>query len=209
MDNRVMRLPSHQRPRVSRSVVLRAALGAVLGALALAPAVGAAPGDRGVFVTKGVGRAIFAGGGGLAYGTVFSGGSLVVTDYSETHDMKVDAPVQPTLNADGSRTYVPAGGTKSVAFRISGSVYRVTVTGASTYNAVGVFGRLQLRGKGTLTVNGGRKVKWGPPATKLGRVPKAFKDPYDLAAQGLPVPPPVLPPDPPPTTTTTVTTTGA
>jgi hypothetical protein len=204
-----MRLPSHQRSRVSRSVVLRAALGAVLAALALVPAAGAAAGDRGVFVTKGVGRAIFAGGGGLAYGTVFSGGSLVVSDYSETHDLKIDSPVQPSLNPDGSRTYVPAGGTKSVAFRISGSLYRVTVTGSSTYNAVGVYGRLQLRGKGTLTVNGGRKLKWGPPATKLGKVPKAFKDTFELAANGSPLPPPVLPPDPPPTTTTTVTTTGA
>jgi hypothetical protein len=204
-----MRLPSHQRQRVSRAAALRLGLGAILAALALVPAATAAPGDRGVFVTKGVGRAIFAGGGGLAYGTVFSGGSLVVTDYSAEHDMKVDAPVQPTINADGSRTYVPAGGTKSVAFRISGSVYRVTVLGSSTYNAVGVYGRLQLRGKGTLTVNGGRKLKWGPPAIKLGKVPKAVKDTFELAALGSPLPPPAIPPDPPPTTTTTVTTPGA
>ena len=60
------------------------------------------------------------------YGVVFSGASLVVTDYSATHDMKVDAPVVPTTNADGSRTYVPAGGTTRMAFRISGTLYRVT-----------------------------------------------------------------------------------
>ena len=62
--------------------------------------------------------------------------------------MRVDSPVLATTNADGSRTYVPAGGTKSVAFRISGTLYRVTVTGASTFNAAGVYGRLQAARQG-------------------------------------------------------------
>ena len=63
--------------------------------------------------SKGVGRQIFSGGSGVAYGTVFSGGSLVITDYSATHDLKVESPVLPTTNADGSRTFAPAGGTRS------------------------------------------------------------------------------------------------
>ena len=191
-----MRLPSHPRPRVSRGTALRAALGALLAALALvprrqepprAPRAEGAKGDRGVFVSKGVGRQIFAGGGGVAYGVIFSGASLVVVDYSATHDMKVDAPVVPTTNADGSRTYVPAGGTTRVAFRISGTLYRVTVTGSSTFNAAGVYGRLQVRGKGTLTVNGVRS-RWNGPAIKLGKVPKDVKKLFQLAAAGLPVP---------------------
>ena len=199
-----MRYPSHQRSRVTRAVALRTVLGVLLTALAFVPAATAAPGDRGVFVSKGAGRQIFAGGSGVAYGVVFSGGSLVVTDYSATHDMKVDSPVQPTTNADGSRTYAPAGGAKSVAFRISGTLYRVTVYGSSTFNAAGVYGRLQVRGKGTLTVNG-RKARWTNPAVRLGKVPKDVKPLFELAALGLPPPaPPVT--QPPPVTTTPVTT---
>ena len=108
-----MGLPSHPRVRVSRSIALRVSCSAaLLAVLALVPAAGAATigakglkaakGDRGVFVSKGVGRQIFAGGGGVAYGVVFSGASLVVVDYSATHDMKVDAPViadRPTPTA--------------------------------------------------------------------------------------------------------------
>jgi hypothetical protein len=196
-----MRYPSHLRPRASRALVLRTALGALLTALALVPAAGAGVGDRGVFVSKGAGRQIFAGGGGVAYGVVFSGGSLVVVDYSADHDMKVDSPVVPTTNLDGSRTYVPAGGTPRVAFRISGTLYRVTVLGASTFNAAGVYGRLQLRGKGTLTVNG-VKSRWGGPASKLGKVPRAVRPLFELAATGAPPPAPPEPPVTPPVTTT-------
>lgn len=190
-----MATPSHLHLRVSRGLLLRAFLGTLLAALAVVPAAGAAKGDRGVFVSKGVGRQIFAGGGGVAYGTVFSGGSLVVVDYSETHDMKVDSPVVPTTNADGSRTYVPAGGTQRVAFRISGTLYRVTVTGSGTFNAAGVFGRLVMKGKGTLSVNG-QRLRWNLPAIKLGKVPKDVKDLFQLAASGQP--PPALPAPPPP-----------
>ena len=111
-----MRFPSHQRSRVSRAVALRAALGAALGVLMLVPAAGAAPGDRGTFVSKGVGRVLFVGGLGpkaVFYGTVFSGGSLVVTDYSATQDMKVESPALATVNVDGSRTYSPLAGSKT------------------------------------------------------------------------------------------------
>ena len=85
MDNPDMRLPSDQRAPVSRGVVLRAVLAAVLAALTIAPiadAAAAAKGDTGLFVSKGVGRQIFTGGGGVCYGIVFSGGSLVVADFS-------------------------------------------------------------------------------------------------------------------------------
>ena len=129
-----MRLPSHQRTRVSRPVRAARALWppsrrccsssrAELPARPRAIAASSSP--------RASAAQIFAGGGGVAYGAIFSGGSLVVLDYSATHDLKVDSPVVATsLNSDGSRTYVPAGGTaRSVAFRISGSLYRVTVTG--------------------------------------------------------------------------------
>jgi hypothetical protein len=205
VDNRDMRLPSHMPSRVTRAVVLRVALGSLVAGLALVPAAGAALGDRGVFVSKGLGRQTFIGGSGVAYGTVFSGGSLVITDYSAAHDVKVESPVVPTTNADGSRTFAPAGGTRSVAFRVSGTLYRVTVTGASTYNAVGVYGRLQLRGKGTVLINGQRN-RWNGPAWRLGKVPKVVKPLFELAVIGAPPPspppPPVTPPPPPAVTTT-------
>jgi hypothetical protein len=191
--------------------VLRAALGVLLAVLIVAPLADAATsgkGERGVFVSKGVGRQIFTGGGGVAYGVVFSGASLVVADYSPTHDMRVDSPVLPTTNPDGSRTYVPAGGAKSVAFRISGTLYRVTVTGASTFNAAGIYGRFQARGKGTVIVNGER-MRWNMPLGNLGKIPRDVKKLFQFALTGAPPPAPPAPPaPPPPPTTATTTTTG-
>jgi hypothetical protein len=197
-----MRLPSDLHARVSRGLVLRAALGALLAALTIAPIADAgtiAKGERGVFVSKGVGRQIFTGGGGVSYGVVFSGASLVVTDYSETRDMRVDSPVLATTNADGSRTYVPAGGTKSAAFRISGTLYRVTVTGAGTINAAGIYGRLQVRGKGTLIVNSVRQ-HWNGPIISLGKVPRDLRPLFRIAVSGAPPPQPPVPPATVPTT---------
>lgn len=208
-----MRRPSDQLARVSRGTFVRAGLCAVLAALAVVPvadAAGGAKGERGVFVSKGVGRQMFTGGGGVAYGVIFSGASLVVADYSPTHDMRVDSPVVPTTNADGSRTYVPAGGAKSVAFRISGTLYRVTVTGSSTVNAAGIYGRLQARGKGTVIVNGER-TRWNVPLGNLGKIPRDVKKLFQLALTGAPPPAPPAPPEPPappPATTPTTTTTG-
>ena len=177
VDNRVMRLPSHQHSRVSRAVALRAALGAVLTALVLVPAAGAAPGDRGVFVSKGVGpRDLRRRRPGVSYGTVFSGGSLVVVDYSATQDLKVDSPVLATINVDGSRTY------RARRRRQEHGVPHLRLAlprdgdGLQHLNALGVYGRLQLRGTGTLTVNG-KKSRWNGPAIKLGKVPKAVARP--------------------------------
>jgi hypothetical protein len=202
MDNSGMRLPSDTHAPVSRGLVLRAALCALLAALTIAPVADAARSGGAVSVSKGVGRQIFTGGGGVAYGVLFSGGSLVVGDYSATHDMRVDSPVVPTTNADGTRTYVPAGGTKSTAFRISGTLYRVTILGASTLNAAGVYGRLQVRGKGTLSVNGVR-THWNGPAAILGRPPKDVRKLFQYALTGAPPPVEPAPPATVPTTTDT------
>jgi hypothetical protein len=208
-----MRLPSHQRTHVSRRIALRLGLAAAVAALIVVPA--GAAGTRtasDVFASKGSGRQIFAGGGGAAYGKLSSGASLIVTDYSPKHDLKVEAPVPPIVNADGSRTYVPAGGTQSTAYLISGSVYRVVITGQATLNASGIFGRLQVRGAGaknTLSVNG-RKVRWNGPAIKISDPPKALRAVYRLAVDGTPPPvaAPVLPPATPVTTVTTTPSSG-
>jgi hypothetical protein len=202
-----MRPPSDQRAPVSRGFVLRAVLAAVLAALTVVPIADAAKGDAGLFVSKGVGRQIFTGGGGVFYGTVYSGGSLVVADYSAAHDMRVDSPVVPTTNADGSRTYVPAPCAKNcpgMGFKISGTLYRATMLGAVKINAAGVYGRLQLRGKGTLTVNGERS-RWNVPLGNLGKIPRDVRKLFQYALTGAPPPAAPAPPPPPATTTTTTT----
>jgi hypothetical protein len=205
-----MRLPSDQHARVSRGLVLRAVLGAVLAALTVAPIADAAKvgkGDTGLFVSKGVGRQIFTGGGGVLYGSVFSGGTLVVSDYSAAHDMRIDSPVAPTINADGSRTYVPAPGTKprvGMGFKISGTLYRATMVGSVNVNGAGVYGRLQARGKGTLSVNGA-KLRWNTPLGNIGKIQKDLKKLFQFALTGAPPPAAPVPPVtvPPPTTVTT------
>lgn len=204
-----MRLPSLQRTRATRAVALRSALAAVVALLAIVPASDARVSDRGLFVSKGVGRQIFVGGGGVAYGQIFSGSSMVILDYSPSHDLKVDTPVVATSNSDGSKTFVPAGGTARTAYRISGTLYRVTVQGAATFNAINIYGRLQLRGKGTLTVNGARDG-WNGPAVKLGTVPKPVRLIYRDAVAGLPpsTPPVPVPPVTLPATTGTTPSSG-
>ena len=82
----------------------------------------------------------------------------------------------------------------------------MTVTGSSQVNALGVYGRVQLRGKGTLSVDGA-KNRWNGPAIKLKKIPKAIRAQWELAADGAPLPappaPPLPPATPPPATTTT------
>jgi hypothetical protein len=58
-----------------------------------------------------------------------------------------------------------------------------------------------LRGKGTLSVDGG-KNRWNGPWVKLKKVPKAIRAQWDLAVANAPLPPPPVPPAPPATTTT-------
>ena len=94
-------------------------------------------------------------------------------------------------------------------FSISGTLYRATILGSANVNAAGVYGRLQARGKGTLSVNG-EKLRWNGPLEQLGKVPRDLKKLFQFALTG--APPPAAPPAPPPppaTTTTTTTTTVA
>ena len=98
---------------------------------------------------------------------------------------------------------MPAGGTQRVAFRISGTLYRVTVTGSGTFNAAGIYGRLQTKGKGTLSVNG-QRLRWNLPPIKLGKVPRDVRELFQLAASGQPPPALPAPPPPPPEPTTTI-----
>ncbi len=85
----------------------------------------------------------------------------------------------------------------------------MTVQGSSTYNAVGVYGRLQVQGKGTVTINGGRRKAWNIPLVRLGKIPKAVREAVELAAIGAPLPEPPAPPLPPVATAPPVTTTAA
>ena len=178
-----MRLPSDQHARVSRSLVLRAALGAVLAALTISPiadAAASAKGDRSVFVSKGVGRQIFTGGGGVSYGVVFSGASLVVADYSAAHDMHVDSPVLPTINADGTRTYVPAGRHQEHRFPHLGHALP-----RDRHRRQHVQRRGRLRppagsGQGRADLNGVRS-RWNGPNSIVARPPRDVRKLFQLA----------------------------
>ena len=149
---------------------------------------------------------IFIGGIGpkaVFYGTVFSGGSLVVSDYSANQDMKVESPVLPTTNVDGTRTYRRRRLKTGLGFRVSGSVYRLTVTGSSSLNALGVYGRVQLRGKGTLSVDGARIAGTGPPSSSRRSRRRSAPSGTGGRHAALPAPPAQpVPPAPPATTTT-------
>jgi len=106
---------------------------------------------------------------------------------------------------------VPAPGTKAKAgmgFKITGTLYRATVVGSANVNAAGVYGRLQARGKGTLSVNG-EKLRWNSPLGNIGRIPRDLRKLFQYALTGAPPPaaPAPPPPPPPPVTTTTTTTT--
>ena len=74
-----------------------------------------------------------------------------------------------------------------MAFRISGTLYRVTITGSGTFNAAGVFGRLQVRGKGTLNVSGARSSGTSRPMN-FGKVPRDVRKLFQIAVTGAPVP---------------------
>ena len=63
----------------------------------------------------------------------------------------------------------------------------MTLTGSSTFNAAAVYGRLKLRGKGTLIVNGARG-RWNGPVINLGKVPKDVKKLFQFALTGAPPP---------------------
>ena len=95
-----------------------------------------------------------------------------------------------------------------MGFKITGSLYRATIVGSANVNAAGVYGRLQARGKGTLSVNG-EKLRWNTPLGNIGKVPRDLKKMFQFALTGAPPPAPPAPPPPPATTTTTTTTTLA
>ena len=96
VDNRVMRplQPSALACEPCRRAARGARAALLVGCSRWSPPRSAAKGDRGVFVSKGVGApGLRRRGRRSPTATVFSGGSLVVIDYSATHDMKVDSPV--------------------------------------------------------------------------------------------------------------------
>ena len=162
--DRDMRLPSHQHSRVSRAVALRAALGAPWPRSSLVPAAGRRPAIAACSSPRASAAQVFIGGLGRRRSSTApsSRAARWSSPTLTTHDMKVESPVPPTTTSTArAPTRPPAAPSRASAFRISGSVFRVMVTG-SALNALGVYGRVQLRGKGTLTVDGGKSAGTGP-----------------------------------------------
>ena len=141
-----------------------------------------------MFVSKGVGRQIFAGGGGVAYGIVFSGASLVVLDYSANARPARSSRRcwrRPTPTAP--RTYVPAGGTQSTAFRISGTRLPRHDHGLEhVQRRRRLRAPAVLRGKGTLIVNGAREPLERRADQALGKVPEGRQAAVPAAVTGAP-----------------------
>jgi hypothetical protein len=123
-------------------------------------------------VSNGSGRQVLEG-GGLTYGTIAAGSvsELRVWDYSSKHDAKVTVTAQAS-GSSGSSAGRPvkasrlSGGqlfrlkptrqnaSRTLAFSVSGSHFRLVLDGTSSLNGAGVTGRITLYGDGTITING-------------------------------------------------------
>ena len=194
-----MRLPSHQRAPVSRGSCCVPSWPPLLAALAHRAdrrCGQARQGRRGACSSPRASAARSSpAAAGCSTARVFSGGSLVVADYSA--DARHEASTRrcvPTLNADGSRTYVPLRHEASGhGLPISGTLYRVTVLGSANVNAAGVYGRLQVRGQGHAERQR-REARAGTArSSNSARCPRDLKKLFQLALAGAPPPATVRP----------------
>jgi hypothetical protein len=158
-------------------MALRAPLLAALLALTcLTPAFAASGASRLVtsLVSTGSGMQGFRG-GGLVYGTVAHGGSLVVRDLAPGGAQAAQVDVRCGKAAKPVRCGVPvAAGTlyraagKVLRYKVSGTRYRVVLRGQSTLDGVGVYGGAVFSGTGSFTVDGGAAATWTTGVIELG-----------------------------------------
>jgi hypothetical protein len=126
----------------------------VLGAIAM-PA--AATRVQTSLSSKGSGRQGIDG-GGLTYGSVARNGTVLVIDLSAAKDASVTIKA-PARKAQGGKLYTakkPGG----LAFRVSGTHYRIVLNGISSLNGIGVYGSAFFRGAGFYSLSGGNDVPW-------------------------------------------------
>jgi hypothetical protein len=116
-------------------------------------------------VSKGSGeQQLYA--GGLVYGTVLRGGRVVI-EFAD----KVTVANGMARQKNKKKQVWVANSRKPMAFKVSGKAFRVTVTGNSVLNGVGIWGFARFSGVGTFTLDGGEGVAWGGPDLDLGAAP--------------------------------------
>jgi hypothetical protein len=111
-------------------------------------------------------------GGGLTYGKLKNAGAISIYDLSPTHDMAkpVVTPgvLRTVVRADGTTFYravsSKAGG---LNFKVSGSHFKIVITGTATLNGIGVYGRLLFTGVGHYQLDGTHAKPW-PAFLSLG-----------------------------------------
>jgi hypothetical protein len=149
----------------------RALLLAALVALAVLSAVAGTAGAAAGVLPDGAGKAVrtqttlhsagtgrqVINGGGLIYGTVAKGGSVAVLDVKGDAQIKV-TPKKYTFTSDGQR--YPATTKRGLVFSISGTHYRVVLRGNTVLNGVGLYGKANLTGNGTYSLNGAPVQPW-------------------------------------------------
>jgi hypothetical protein len=134
---------------------------ALLGGVLAASAAGA----ESSLVSKGRGTQTFEG-GGLIYGTVAKNATILVVNLSGLDDLSTTIKGKGTRFA-GGKLYT-AHDNKGLAFKVSGSSYRVVIKGVSSLNGLGVYGQGVFRGSGSYSLSGGPYIPWGRGKVSLG-----------------------------------------
>jgi hypothetical protein len=121
-------------------------------------------------VSKGRGTQTFEG-GGLTYGTVGRSATILVVNLSTVtpSDLSVTIKGKPVKFA-GGKLYT--ADVKSLAFKVSGSAYRLVIKGQSNLNGINVSGTADFKpafpGAGSYSLNGGPFILWTKHRVDLG-----------------------------------------
>ena len=110
-------------------------------------------------------------GGGLTYGTVSKGTTILVVNLSTSAtDLSVTIKGKPIRYGAG-KLYT-ARDAKGLAFKVSGSDYRLVIKGQSRLNGINVWGTAEFKpaypAAGSYSLNGGAFIPWGKHKVDLG-----------------------------------------
>jgi hypothetical protein len=155
----------------ARRLLLPVLAAAILAAGALTAS--ASPDVAASLVSKGRGTQTFEG-GGLTYGTVGRSATILVVNLSTAtpSDLSVTIKGKPVKYA-GGKLYT--ADVKSLAFKVSGSAYRLVIKGQSNLNGINVYGTADFKpafpGAGSYSLNGGPFILWTKHKVDLGGPP--------------------------------------
>lgn len=118
-------------------------------------------------VSKGKGTQTFEG-GGLTYGTVARNATILVVNLAGPSDLSVTIKGKP-IRYGGGALYT-AKDPRGMAFKVSGSDYRLVIKGLSALNGINVWGTADFKapGSGKYSLNGGPFLSWGKRKVDLG-----------------------------------------